>query len=89
MATPTCVPALPNCCMAGISPTITSGPGVVPGFGLGSAGMIIDLGSPLTSCVTSMGCIRALTEIFPTAESASAGRPSAAANSFDIKSRPS
>jgi hypothetical protein len=69
-------------------PTITSGPGVVPGFGLGSAGKTIDFGSPLTSCVTSIGCIRALMEIFPTAESASAGRPRAAANSFDIRSRP-
>jgi hypothetical protein len=33
IARPTCVPALPNCCIAGKSPTITSGPGLVPGSG--------------------------------------------------------
>src|SRR5207245_1780674 len=46
------------------------------------------LGAPLTSCVISIGCIAAPTEIFPTATPASARRPSALANSFEIRSRP-
>ena len=44
--------------------------------------------SPLTIVWTSIGCIVAPIEILPTFAPASDGRPSAPANSSDIKSRP-
>ena len=50
--------------------------------------MAIDLGSPLTSWSISIGCIAAPIEILPTAALTSAGRPSALANSFEIRSLP-
>ena len=54
------------------------------------AGSAADFTSPLASSWSiSIGCIAAPTEIFPTIEPASDGRPSALANSFDIRSRPS
>src|SRR5512132_1449190 len=84
--TPTKLPLLPNWATSGRSPTITSGPGTnvgVPGPAAPlNGGITTDLGTPFTSCVTSIGRIVAPTEILPTAKSASAGRPRASANSF-------
>ena len=51
-------------------------------------GMTTDLGAPLDNCVISIACIAAPMEMFPTCTPASEARPSAAANSFEISSRP-
>src|SRR5437763_15397861 len=51
-------------------------------------GTTIDLGLPFTTCVISIGCIAAPTEIVPTVEPASDGRPRALANSVETRSRP-
>src|SRR6478736_6391784 len=51
-------------------------------------GMAIDLGSPLTSWSISISCIAAPIEILPTAALTSADRPSALANSCEIRSFP-
>ena len=51
-------------------------------------GMTIDFVSPLTSWSIWIGCIAAPTEIVPTTEPASDGRPSAWANSFETTSLP-
>ena len=66
---------------------MTSGPctsaGLSPPSPLGKGGMATDLVSPLTSVSTSIGCIVAPSEIFPTSAPASDGRPRALANSFE------
>jgi len=78
--------------MVGKSPTMTSGPGTKVGVSEPTpyrrAGMAIDLGSPLTSWSISIACIAAPIEIVPTAALTSAGRPSALANSFEMRSLP-
>jgi len=53
-----------------------------------NGGTTIDFGLPFTTCVISIGCIAAPTEIFPTTEPASDGRPRALAKSFEIRSWP-
>ena len=72
---------------------MTSGPGTrvgAPGpTQVVNGGTTTDLGSPFTTCVISIGCIAAPIEIVPINEPASDGRPSALANCFEIRSRPS
>src|SRR5439155_3309162 len=91
-ARPTWVPALPNCSTSGRSPTITSGPDTracaCGPATLFNGGMITDLGSPFTTCVTSVGCITAPMDIVPTTAPTSDGRPSALENCFETRSRP-
>src|SRR5438552_6343588 len=74
---PTWVPLLPNCCMEGRSPTMTSGPGT--GIPSGEApprrgGIIDDWAAPLTTVVISIGYMVVAIETFPTTTPASEGR---------------
>src|SRR6266481_4276510 len=88
---PTCDPVLPTCTISGRSPTMISGPGTRVPAGLApwlNGGTTTDLRLPFTTCVISIGCIAAPTEIVPIIEPASEERPSALANCFEIRSRP-
>src|SRR6266571_3743279 len=52
-------------------------------------GIVTDCRAPLTTVAISTGCMLVPIEIFPTTEPASDGRPSAWANSCEIRRRPS
>src|SRR4051794_11989351 len=81
-----------GCETVGISPTITSGPGIDPASGcdppfwVRNGFITTDCAEPLTTLSISIGYMVARTEIFPTVEPASDNRPNDFANSSDTRS---